>query len=96
MFNSLAIVIRVIQSPETPESVAHAIVEIIEVREQAKVNLDLADEVRRQVIRGNRRPGQVLLQVHRHQEVMAAAAVKAVAQVDRIDKTKMKNGVLNL
>jgi hypothetical protein len=54
---------------------------ILEVKDQVTGNLDQVDEV----IRRNHRLGQVLLQVHRHQEMMAAVAVKAVVQADHVD-----------
>jgi hypothetical protein len=46
-------------------------------------NIGLADEV----IRRNHRLGQILLQVHLVQEIMAAAVGKAAALADHVENT---------
>jgi hypothetical protein len=57
------------------------------VKDQIMGNQEQVVEVRRQVIRLSHRAGQVLVQVHQHQEMTAAAVVagKAAAQADHVD-----------
>jgi hypothetical protein len=56
------------------------IVYILEVKDQVTGKLDQVDEV----IRRSHRAGLILL-LPRHQEMMAAVAVKAVVQADHVD-----------
>jgi hypothetical protein len=65
------------------------------VKDQVMDNQEQAAEVQHQVIRLSHRAGQVLLQVHLHQETTAAAvaAGKAVVLADHVDIHKI-NGVM--
>ena len=59
------------------------------VKDQIMGNQEQAVEVRRQVIHLSHRAERALVQVHQHQETMAAAAVagKAAALADHVNNT---------
>ena len=52
-------------------------------------NQDRTGIVQCKVIRLGHRAGQILLQVHLVQEIMAAADIKAAVQADRADNNKI-------
>jgi hypothetical protein len=65
------------------------------VKDQVMDNQEQAAEVQRQVILLSHRAGQVLVQVHQHQEMTAAvvAAGKVAVLADHVDIHKI-NGVM--
>jgi hypothetical protein len=83
------------QSIETIEPAARTAADILEVRVQVMDSQDQAGEVRHQVIRRSHRAGQVLPQLHRHQEAVAVADAKAVVQADQaVNYNRIINGVM--